>query len=220
MIKSLLLSPVLLISLMCPALTQDAATNAPPSATTKPIDNPFDDLANGEGGMMGSGMGGMMAGGMDDSMGMGMAEAGGDMYGGGMGAGDMGGYGMDMGMGGAGVSPEERFRLALRKAISKLSSSQSDEEKATLMRYTQDALQQQYDVMIQRRRDELNRLKQSLAKLETDLQKREAAKDRVIKLQMQTVTLAAEGLLDLNTFQPSAEGYDPSSGYGGAGMGN
>lgn len=219
MIKSLILSPVLFIALAIPALTQDAATTAPPSATTKPIDNPFDDLANGEGGMMGGGMGGMMAGGMDGSMGMGMAEAGGDMYGGGM-----GGYGMDMGMGGSGVSPEENFRLALRKAISKLSSSQSDEEKASLMRYTQDALQQQYDKMIQRRRDELNRLKQSLAKLETDLQKREAAKDRVIKLQMQTVTLAAEGLLDLNTIQPSAEGYEPSNGYGGeyggVGMGN
>lgn len=214
MIKSLILSPVLFIALAIPALTQDAATTAPPSATTKPIDNPFDDLANGEGGMMGGGMGGMM--------GMGMAEAG--NYPGGYGAGmEMDSYG-DMGMGGAGVSPEENFRLALRKAISKLSSSQSDEEKASLMRYTQDALQQQYDKMIQRRRDELNRLKQSLAKLETDLQKREAAKDRVIKLQMQTVTLAAEGLLDLNTIQPSAEGYEPSNGYGGeyggVGMGN
>ncbi len=137
----------------------------------------------------------------------------------------MGGYGaMGGGMGmsmsdGNGMYPDDRFRSQLRMAIARISSSDNDQEKAELMQFTQAALAQQYDAMITRRKAELQRLKDSLLKLENDLQKRETAKDRVIKLQMQTVTLAAEGLLDLNTLQPTND-YSGGYGAGEMGMGN
>lgn len=153
------------------------------------ISNPFDENP------MGGGMGGF--GGM------------GAMYG----DGDMG-----MGMEAAPAS-EDVFRFRLKSAIKRIGAAKSEQEKATLMQYTEKGLADHYDEMIVRRRKDLERLKKSLAQLETDLGRREAAKERVVKLQLQSAILASEGLLDLKSLQPEGDGMGESSDYGGMGMG-
>ncbi len=113
------------------------------------------------------------------------------------------------------ISDEKLFRYRLRTAISQISEAKGADEKAALLKYTQTALQEQYDAMIARRTKDVDRLKERLAKLDADLQKRAAAKDRVVKLQMQSVILAAEGLLDLNGLQSgSSNSGGMSDGYG------
>ena len=165
------------------------------------ISNPFDE--NPMGGGMG-GMGGMYEGSGD--MGMGMD--------GGMG-------GMDMGMGGYGMeeapTSDYVFRFRLKNAIKRIGAAKSEQEKATLMQYTEKGLEDHYDEMIVRRRKDLARLKKSLAQLETDLTRREAAKERVVKLQLQSAILASEGLLDLKSLQPESAGGGDMMG-GGMGM--
>lgn len=122
---------------------------------------------------------------------------------------DASSMGMAMMDGEPAVPDDELFRYRLRTAISQISDSESAADKAAILKYTQTALQDQYDLMIARRKKDLERLKERLAMLEADLQKRAAAKDRVVKLQMQSVILAAEGLLDLNSLQsqPSSNEY-------------
>lgn len=167
------------------------------------ISNPFDE--NPMGGGMG-GFGGMGAMYGDGDMGMGMEM-------------DMGG-GMDMGMGmEAAPASEDVFRFRLKSAIKRIGAAKSEQEKATLMQYTEKGLADHYDEMIVRRRKDLERLKKSLAQLETDLGRREAAKERVVKLQLQSAILASEGLLDLKSLQPEGDGMGESSDYGGMGMG-
>ncbi len=180
------------------AFAQDVPGNSPS------ISNPFDENP------MGGGMGGF--GGMGDmygsgDMGMGMS--------GGMG---MGMGGMDYGMEAAPTS-DDLFRFRLKNAIKRIGAAKSEQEKATLMQYTEKGLADHYDEMVVRRRKDLERLKKSLAQLETDLSRREAAKERVVKLQLQSAILASEGLLDLKSLQPEGDGMGESSGYGGMGMG-
>ena len=160
-------------------------------------------------------MGSMM--GMDGSM---MGDGYGDMGMDSMMYEDMS-YG-DMGGGSEpAFSNEQLFRYRLRTAISQISDAENADEKAALLKYTQAALQEQYDAMIARRTRDLNRLQEKLTRLEEDLRKRAAAKDRVVKLQMQSVILAAEGLLDLNSLQSSGNnGYDGEMDMGMGMMGN
>lgn len=119
------------------------------------------------------------------------------------------GYEMDMemgmGMGGPGMmagmpssAAESQFRRGLKQAIRKLREAKDQDVKATLMLYVQEAFQKRYDESIQNRRKELNRIKQRIVELEEDLARREAARDRVLTVQMQSVRLAGEGLIDLN----------------------
>ncbi|TWU16216.1 hypothetical protein [Allorhodopirellula heiligendammensis] len=176
-----------------PRLSKDAA-GAPASAPATNVANPFE-LNVPSGGGMGSMMG------MDGSM---MGDGYGDMGMGSMGYGDMSGGSEPA------FSNEQLFRYRLRTAISQISDAENADEKAALLKYTQAALQEQYDAMIARRTKDLNRLQEKLTRLEEDLRKRAAAKDRVVKLQMQSVILAAEGLLDLNSLQSSG-----NNGYGG-----
>lgn len=157
--------------------------------------------------MMG-GMGGMM-GGMEEMSGMG------------------GGDGMDMGemememmgmMGGMGMGiepdPEIKFRQGLQRAIRALRGAKTDEERTALKGYVKTALQERYMRMIQSRRKDLENLKAKINRLEADLSRRESAAKRVIEVQMQSVELASEGLLELGEL-----GGAGAMGAGGGTMG-
>ena len=159
------------------------------------------------------GMGGMMGGmgGMED-----MADA-------------MGG-GMDMGMGGGGMDgmmgadfepdPEQVFRQGLQRAIRALSKARNDEQRDILKGYVKKALEERYARMINSRRQELDRLKAQISKLEQDLVRRESAAKRVIEVQMQSVELASEGLLEFGELRSPGMGPGIAPGMnGGAGMG-
>lgn len=146
-----------------------------------------------------------------------------------MGSGDMegmmgmeasGGYGMEsdmMGMGG--YAPADPFQRGLQRAIEMLRKARSPTDKATLEGYIRKALEDRYAAMLQKRKKELEQLKASLAKLESDWKRRAGAKDRVVQVQMQSVQLAAEGLLDLNQGQASM-GFPAGGGFAGSEYGN
>lgn len=123
---------------------------------------------------------------------------------------EMGGM-AGMGMGYGQPSPNELFRRGLQRAIHSLKKAKSDEESEALRGYVRAAFSERYDKMISGRKRDIERLKTSIAKLESDLKRRETAKERVVQLQLQSVQLAAEGLLDLRELQGVAVG-------GGGGM--
>ena len=131
----------------------------------------------------------------------------------------------DMGMGGMGMgatSPtrsikEAKFRSGLQRAIAALSKSKSDDEKAVLRGHVRDAFEKRYDETMASRKKDIDRLRKSIARLESDLQRRVAAKDRVIQLQLQSVQLAAEGLLDLGDLQGSSGSVPGGGGFEGYG---
>ncbi len=159
------------------------------------IPNPFD--AGGLGGgmeMMDSGMGDV-----EEMMGAAMD----------MGMGGMGGMGMGMG----GMSGVDRFQLGLQRAIKMLGNAKTESHRTVLQGYIRDALETRYEDIIAKRRKDLERLKRSVAELEDELNRREAAKDRVVGVQMQSVQLAAEGLLNLTDLQ----GVSRSPGYSAGG---
>ena len=214
------------------------------------VANPFDDEARKkrrrasgemmmEGMEMGMGMGMDSMGGADEDsegmmgmMGMGgmgdMAEMSGmeemsDMMGGMMG-GMMGAPSRD--------NAERVFQRGLQRAIIALGKAKTDRERETLRGYVRQALDERYRKMISARQKELDRLSASVARLKADLKRREHAKDRVIEVQMQSVQLAAEGLLQLGELSGArndagggmgggygSEGFDAGGYGGGGGMG-
>ncbi len=187
-------------------IAADSDDNEPRTARTqrrsgkKTVPNPFDlpsegggygamDMMMGEdmGDMMDmeEGMGGMEMG-MEDEMGMGsmgMGYGGGEMY----------------GDGGDSTSPaDRRFQIGLQRAIQALRNSKSEADQKALLDFVRQAFQNRYDESIQSRRKQLNQIKERVAKLEGELKRREAAKSRVVEVQLQSVQLAAEGLLELD----------------------
>ncbi|TWU49859.1 hypothetical protein [Rubripirellula reticaptiva] len=133
-----------------------------------------------------------------------------------MGMDDM--MGMDMGMGAEQKpSQDELFRANLPRAIQILKEAKTPENKSTLQGYIREAFEQRYDRMMSQRQKDIERLRNSLAELESDLKRRTAAKDRVVQLQLQSVQLAAEGLLQLDDLQGVGRGNEGNEGYGGGG---
>ena len=134
--------------------------------------------------------------------------------------------GMGMGMaGGNAPDPEERFGRGLRLAIKMLKQTEDDAQKEVIRGHIRTAFEQRYDRLIAKRKEDVQRLRDSIAQLESDLSRRIAAKTRVVELQLQSVQLAAEGLLELNVPQPEPAGMDDMiGGYGeaefGGGMSN
>jgi hypothetical protein len=182
---------------LCLVVT-NAWSQTPPAKAKKPLANPFDQPIDDGMEMMG------------DDMGMGM-----DMGMGGMG----GGMGME-----AKPSADELFRANLPRAIQQLKQSKTPEQRAALQKFIREAFEQRYDRMMKDRKKDIDRLRKSLSELESDLQRRSAAKDRVVQLQLQSVQLAAEGLLELNDLQ-GAGGHGEMGGMemesdsmGGGGM--
>lgn len=152
---------------------------------------------------------------MDMEMGM-------EMEGGGMGGPPAGEMMMeDMMMGGMGggmmaaPNPEDVFQNGLQRAIRTLRKTDNPQHKTALKGYIKTALEQRYTRMIEMRRQELQRLRDQLTNLDKDLQRRQAAKNRVIEVQMKSVELAAEGLLELGDLQRRESGEEVYGGYGG-----
>ncbi|MEM8669589.1 MAG: hypothetical protein AAGG48_18830 [Planctomycetota bacterium] len=108
---------------------------------------------------------------------------------------EMFGYGA-MGSTGA-FDPEDFFRRALQRAIRGLREAENDDDRTTIKGYIKTALEERYSRMIKKRREDLEGLKAKIQKLEQDLKRRESAAKRVIEVQMQSVELASEGLLEL-----------------------
>jgi hypothetical protein len=163
------------------------------------IPNPFD-LPSGMGAGMGVGMGeGMMMGEMglgadgayggemmDESMEMGM----------GMGMGEAGGM---MGMAETTKQAQDRmFRAGLQRAITALKQAKGEKQREVLLGYVREAMENRYDKIIIDRKNELARIKARVEKLESDLKRRVSAKQRVVNIQLQSVQLASEGLLELD----------------------
>ncbi len=143
------------------------------------------------------------SGGMDMMMGVGEYGSGSEDY----------EAGMDgMMMDSMSNSRDQIFRLGLQRAIAALQKAKTEQEKQVLQGFVRKALSERYDRMISSRQEDLNKLKKKIAKLESDLKRREAAKDRVIQLQLQSVQLAAEGLLELNELRAVPGG----NGFGGS----
>lgn len=116
---------------------------------------------------------------------------------------------MDMEMGGmsgmsSGPSPEQVFREGLQRAIIALRKAKSDDTREMLRGHIREAFEKRYETMIAARRKDIARLKQSVANLEAEMQRRAVAKDRVVQLQLQSVQLAAEGILEPNELLPRA----------------
>ncbi|TWT84314.1 hypothetical protein CA13_57910 [Planctomycetes bacterium CA13] len=184
------------------------------------VPNPFD-IPPGSSDMMG--MGGMYGGEISDRMGGGM-DGGmdlGSMDSGSMGGYDMGGYGMEA----PPPNLEQQFRQGLQRAITMLRQAKSDQQKEKLREYIRGAFEAKYDRMMAQRQKDLDELRKGIEKLESELKRRGEAKDRVVQLQLQSVQLAAEGLLDPGDLQGSGGnatveggGYG-GGGYGGGGMG-
>ncbi len=71
-----------------------------------------------------------------------------------------------------GMSAEDKFRRGLQRAILALGNAKSEPEKATLRQYVRQALENRYLKMIADRQQEVEKLKLSVAKLESDLKRR------------------------------------------------
>lgn len=131
---------------------------------------------------------------------MGMDDGGMDGYGMGMGEMDMGmgEMGMDMEMGASEPDPDSIFRRGLQLAIAQLREAKTPAKKETLRAYLRNAFQNRYDNVMQKRQKDLDDLKKRVSDLQADLERRVAARDRVISLQMQSVELTAEGLMQID----------------------
>ncbi|MCG8652303.1 MAG: hypothetical protein MI861_20855 [Pirellulales bacterium] len=150
------------------------------SGTAAKIPNPFDAAHDGIG-MQGD-MEMMMMG--DEMMEEGMMDVGGmDM--------------MAMSGGFRRPSEEDIFQRGLQLAISQLRQTEKQENKNVLLGYVKKAFEERYDKSIAKRRKELQQIKNRVVQLEKNLARREAAKQRVLEVQLQSVQLAAEGLLEM-----------------------
>jgi hypothetical protein len=178
---------------------QAAGGGGDQTTEAKKVPNPFAQPPRRGAAMgLGGGMEGMGTGGMEEMMA--------DMD-----------TGMGMGMEYTEILPDELFRRGLQRAIHSLKNAKSDEEGDALRGYVRAAFSERYDKMIVDRKRDVAKLKKSIAKLEQDLKRREFAKERVVQLQLQSVQLAAEGLLDLGDLQ-GVSGRSPGGqgrGYGG-----
>lgn len=122
---------------------------------------------------------------------MGGYPGGGGGYGGGMmgeGYGEMGGYG--------GGSPPDPFRAGLDRLLDMLREAKSEAEKKQLMEYAREALAKRYKQQLERREAEISDLERRLDALRQEQQRRNDAAERIVDLQMRSLELAAEGLLE------------------------
>jgi hypothetical protein len=189
---------------------------------------------DGPGGMPGMGVPGMGSGGGMAPGGPGMGSGGGMALGGsGMGGPGMG-YDYGNGMGGMGDGPmigpdgkvismkDYRFMTGLGTLLDRLSKASSDSQIQQLKESARKAFKARYAEQLQARESKIAELEAQIADLKIEQQRRADAADRVVDLQMQSLELAAEGLMDRQQFiRLGTSGWSPkndatsSSGYGG-----
>lgn len=91
---------------------------------------------------------------------------------------------------------EARFKHALAMLIDQLAAAESSTAKSTLLGYAREALTERYTEQIELRRKEISRLEGRLKELKEDLAKRSARAEQVVNLQLNSLELASEGLID------------------------
>lgn len=123
--------------------------------------------------------------------------AGGEAY---PGAGGASPYGEGSPYGGGGASPyggrPDPFRAGLARLLDMLPKAKSEEEKKQLLEYAREALTKRYQQQLENREREIRNLELRLTALRDEQQRRSDAAERIIELQMKSLELAAEGLLE------------------------
>lgn len=116
-----------------------------------------------------------------------------------------GGYGGAAGGYGGGMSsepsPSDLFQTAVRNSVQRLARAKTDAEKQKLLETVRSAFHERYQQAIAQRQGELDRLEQQLQQLRQDLERRRAAEQKIVEVQLRTVELAGEGLVELSSQQ-------------------
>lgn len=137
--------------------------------------------------------------------------------------GQAGSEGMKGGYGGWVPPPteEQRFQLGIRRVVKSLEQAETEEEKERLLELGRKGLELQYQRKLNERKAELEKLRRQLEQLETDYGRRVQAMPRIIDLQLESLKLASEGLLNLeDVIGRGRRGYPGGYGneMGGYGM--
>ncbi len=147
--------------------------------------------ASGSGGFPGSGGGAAGIGsGYPGGMGMGAGGMPG-MPGGGMSGGGMGGFAMS-----ARTRKDLAFQNGLVRTLEQLKKTTDPEEKKVLLQYARDAFSKRYQEQLKERATTIESLERKLNQLKEDHKRRADATERIVDLQMKSLDLVAEGLLD------------------------
>jgi hypothetical protein len=106
------------------------------------------------------------------------------------------------------LSPEEiEANQSFQNAVKTLRSSTEEETRNKAKDTMHSALEKQFDIDFARREKELAEVEQRVRKLRDQLEKRKAARDRIVELRLQTLVNETEGLGFPDT--RVSEGSDP-----------
>jgi uncharacterized membrane protein YqiK len=95
-------------------------------------------------------------------------------------------------------------------ALKAYGDAETDEQKAAAEKELQDAVSEQFEVLMKSREAQIAELKSRLDKLTEQLQKRRDAKEQIVKLRVQVLVNEAQGL----GFYPEGTAAWPAMGYG------
>lgn len=98
---------------------------------------------------------------------------------------------------GQAASPSELFQKAVRDSVQRLAQAKTEAEKQQLLEAVRTAFHERYQQAIAQRQRELNRIEKQLQQLREDLERRRAAEQKVVEVQLRTIELAGEGLVQL-----------------------
>jgi hypothetical protein len=100
-------------------------------------------------------------------------------------------------------------------ALKTYSAAETDEQRTAAEKDLQNAVSEQFEVLMKSREDQIAELKSRLDKLTEQLQKRRDAKEQIVKLRVQVLVNEAQGL----GFYPEGTPAWPAMGYGPGGYG-
>ena len=103
-------------------------------------------------------------------------------------------------------TPQEKAAAALKT----YSDAETDEQRTAAEKDLQDAVSEQFEVLMKSREAQIEELKARLGKLTEQLQKRRDAKDQIVTLRVQVLVNEAQGL----GFYPEGASAWPAMGYG------
>lgn len=92
------------------------------------------------------------------------------------------------------MMPSRRAGNDLQKALRAFASAESDDDKSGAKKKVKSELEKQYDAFLERDQARVDKLFDRLKKLEEQLEKRKAAKDRLVELKLEMLISQAEGL--------------------------
>lgn len=97
---------------------------------------------------------------------------------------------------GSPTSPNMLFQQAVRQTVKRLAAASTEAEKRKLLDLVRAAFNERYERAIATRQQELDELEQRLQALRADLDHRREAQEKVVDVQVRTVELAGEGLVE------------------------